>query len=84
VHAAGVELHDAVGIGEATIADARILRVKLVEVDGSNHRIEHVLARHHLLEGDLDPGVLAAILVAVAVGRGDHHRRRLGRSAHGG
>ena len=42
VHAAGVELHDAVGVGQAAVADAGLLGVELDDVHAGDHRVEHV------------------------------------------
>ena len=45
VHAAGVELDDAVGVRQAAVADARIARVELDDGDAGDERLEHVGAR---------------------------------------
>ena len=85
VHAARIELHDAVGVGQAAEADAAVGRVELAVVDAGDQRIEHVGAPGDQVERLLDAGFGAAVLVDVAVvRRHDHrlhavglHRRRL-------
>ncbi len=44
VHAARVELHDAVGIRQPAVADAGVGRIELAEVDAGDQRVEHVAA----------------------------------------
>jgi hypothetical protein len=82
VHARGVELHDAVGVGQAAVADAGVGRVEFVEVDARDHGVEHVGALGHHLKGLLDGGQVAAVLVAVAVRRSDDHRFGSGARQH--
>ena len=78
VHAAGIERHDAVRVGQAAVSDGVLLRIELQDVDPGDERIEHVSAFGHPPVGQLDAGFLAAVLVPVAVHRRDHHRLRRG------
>ena len=83
VHAARVELHDAVGIRQAAVADAVVLRIELDDVDAGDEGVEHVFlaraAARHQVERALDRRLRPAVLVAVAVRRGDDDRLRLAR-----
>ena len=74
VHAAGVELHHAVGIGEPAVAHGILFRIELEDVDSGDQGVEHVAPLRHEPPGQLDAGLLAAVPVPVAVHRGDHHR----------
>ena len=74
VHAARVELDDAVGIGQAAVADARVLGIELDDVDAGDERVEHVAAAGDQPEGAGDAGLLAVVRVLVAVGRRDDDR----------
>ncbi len=85
MYAGSVELHDAVGVGQAAIAHAVVLGIELHDVDAGDERVEHVgtLGEHGV--GLLHASDRAAVLEAIAVGRGDHdgsrglrrdHRRR--------
>ena len=51
VHARGVELHDAFGVRQAAVADARVLGIELDDVDAGDERVEDVLAPGHQREG---------------------------------
>jgi hypothetical protein len=68
VHAAGVELHDAVGVRQPAVADVHLGRVELDDVDARDQRLEHVLALRDPLPGLLDAAARPAVLVLVAVG----------------
>ena len=70
VHAAGVELHDAVGVRQAAVTHAVVERIELDDVDARDQRLEDVAARGHRGEGRLDAGLRPAILELVAVGGG--------------
>ena len=74
VHAAGVELHDAVGVRQAAVADARLLGIELDDVDAGDQRVEHVLALRHHREGRLARRSAGRRSCTVAVGRGDDDR----------
>jgi hypothetical protein len=74
VHAGGVELHDAVRVGQTAVAHAGVRGVQLDDVDASDQGIEHIAARRHHGERLLDAGLRASVLELVAVGRGDHDR----------
>ena len=75
VHAAGVELHDPLGVGASAVADAGVLGVELDDADAGDERIEHVRARRHHAERGLHAGVGSAVPVAVPVRRRDDDRR---------
>ena len=51
VHAAGVELDDAVRVGESAIADPHLGRVVLGDVHARDEGVEHVLALDDAAEG---------------------------------
>ena len=57
VHARGVELHDAVGVRQPAVADARVLGIELAQVDAGDQRVEDVLAFGDHAEGHLDAGL---------------------------
>ena len=71
VHAARIELDDAFGVGQSAVADARVLRIELAEVDAGDDRVEHIGALRHHLERLLHAGDRTAVLETVAVGRSD-------------
>ena len=74
VHAARVELHDAVGVRQPAVADAAFGRIELADVDAGDQRVEHVGALGDHVERLLHADFGAAVLVDVAVVRGDDHR----------
>src|SRR5262249_29511136 len=71
VHAARVELDDAVSVRQTAPADAGLIRIELDNADTGNRRIEHVGAIRHHPEGALDAGDAVLVLRAVAVRGGD-------------
>lgn len=78
VHHGGVQRHHAVGVRQAAVADAVVLRVQLVEVDAGDDGVERVGAARHPRERGLNGRHRAAVAVLVAVAGGDHHRPRGG------
>ena len=72
VHAAGVELDHAVGVGQPAVADAGLERVELRDVDAGEQRVQHVLAFGDEPEGALDGVLGAAVLELPARQVGDH------------
>ena len=75
VHAAGVELDDAVGVRQPAVADAVSSGIELDDVDACDRaRREHPSPPRHQAEGLLDAGLGAAVLVEIAVGGGDDDR----------
>ena len=74
VHARRVELHDAVGVRQPAVSDARVLGIELDDVDARDQRVEDVGAGHHLLEGGLDAGLRAAVPESMAVARRQSRR----------
>ena len=88
VHAAGIELDDAVGVRQAAEPDARVGRVQFAEIDAGDQGVEHVRPAGHQGERLRHTGDVAPVPVDVpVVGRDDdgahrlphHHRRGLGR-----
>jgi len=71
VHAAGVELDDTLGVGPAPVADARVLRVQLDDVDAGDQRIQHVVTSHDATKRQFDTGLGAPVTEPVSVGRRD-------------
>jgi hypothetical protein len=92
VHAAGVELHDAFRVRQSAVTDARIPRIELAEIDTCDQGIEHIGAPGHQVERLLHTGLRFAVLVDVAVVRGNDDglgtvgldRRRLAEPLSGG
>ena len=74
VHAAGVELDDSLRVRKSAVADAHVERIELREVHSGDERVEDVLPFGDHAEGEGDSGLLASVLVHVAVSGGDHHR----------
>jgi hypothetical protein len=74
MHATRIELHDAFGIRQTAVADARILGIQLAQVHARDERVEDVTTFGHRLEGFLHTGDRPAVLVAIAVGRGHDDR----------
>ena len=74
VHAARIELHDTLGVGQPAVADARVLGIEFDDVDAGDEGLEHVAAAGHQPEGAGDAGLLAVVRVLVAVGRRDDDR----------
>ena len=72
VHAAGIELHDAVRIRQAAVADARLFGIELDDIDARDQCIEHVAPLRHHRKRLLDARHLTAVLELVAVCGGDH------------
>ncbi|MFM1751117.1 MAG: hypothetical protein RL119_79 [Actinomycetota bacterium] len=66
MHAARVELHHPVGVGEAAEPDGLVVGIELLDVDPGDDRVEGVGAADDLVVGDLHP--------ADPVPGGDHHR----------
>jgi hypothetical protein len=71
VHATGVQLHDAVGIGKTAVPHARVLGVVLHDVDPGDHGIEQIGPADQKPECLLDACARAPVLEPVAVTRGD-------------
>ena len=75
VHATGIKLHHAVGVGQPAVTDAVIERIQLDDVHPGDQGIEHVgIATRHHRERLLDARHVAAILEFVPVRRSDHDR----------
>ena len=74
VHAARIELDHAVVVGTASVADARILGIELGDLHALDQALEDVLPFGHQPERAFDDDLVAAVLVAVPVPGGDHHR----------
>ena len=73
MHAAGIELHYAIGIRQPAVANTRVLRIQFDDIDAGNQGIEDILAFGHALECCLDAGQFATIFHRDAVlGRNDH------------
>jgi hypothetical protein len=60
-------LHDAVRIGQTSIADAVVCRIELDDLHAGDERIEHVIAARDAQPGFLDAGPRAAVAELVAV-----------------
>src|SRR5690606_26426094 len=76
VHAARVELHHAVGIGQAAETNRLVLGVELLDVDTGDDRVERVLAGDDLVVRNLH--------AANAVGGRHHDGPRTGGNARQG
>ena len=74
MHAAGIELHDAVGVRNAAVADAILQRIELDDVDAGDQRVENILAFGHETKSSLDTRLRSTVLVLVAVAGGNHDR----------
>ena len=73
MHAAGVELHDAVGVGTSSVAYRGVLGVKLNDVNPSDERLKYVRAGRHHLKRRLDASQRTAVSDQVAVTRGHNY-----------
>src|SRR4029079_17172651 len=76
VHAARIELHNAVGVRQAAITDAVVFGIALHDVYACDERIEHVGAAGQESKGLFTARRGTAVLETVAVGRGDDDRPR--------
>src|SRR3990170_6157312 len=74
MHAAGVELHNTVGVRQAAVAHAGVLRIKFVDVDTRNQGVESIGPGRQTSERLLHARCSAAVPKAVSVPRGDHDR----------
>jgi hypothetical protein len=74
VHAAGIELDDAFGVGQTAPADAGLIRIELDDADAGDEGIEHVGVLGHHLESPHDAGDAVLVLGAIAVRGGDDAR----------
>mgnify|MGYP007096667216 CR=1 FL=1 len=72
VHAAGIQLNDAIRIRSTAITDARIFGVEFHDIDPSNRSVEHIVSRHDLVEGRLDATLAAAVPYSESVARRHH------------
>ena len=71
VHDGGIQLDDALGIGQAAVADAGVLRVGLDDVDAGDDGIEHIGAVGDHFVGAGHTGQTVGVLGMVAVGGGN-------------
>ena len=67
MHAAGVELDHPVGIGQTAVADARVLRIELDDVDAGNECVEDVAPLRHHGERFFDARLLTTVLISMTV-----------------
>ena len=67
VHAAGIQLDDAVSVRQAPETDARIFRIAFDDIDACNHGIERVGSADEQPKGLLDAGSIATVLELVPV-----------------
>ena len=74
VHAARVELHDAVGVRQAAVADAVVLRIELDDVDAGDQRVEDVRALRRSSRRPSRRRSASPPFLKVAVGGGDDDR----------
>jgi len=67
VHARGIELHDAVRIRQAAVADAVVERIELHDVDSRDESVEHIRTLRDQGPRFFDARHVAAILESIAV-----------------
>jgi hypothetical protein len=74
MHAARIQLDDAVCVRQSTVADARVFRIELDDVDAGDERVENIGAGGHSGERLLDRRLRTAVAEAVSIRRPDDHR----------
>ena len=71
VHAARIELDDAVRVGESAVSDPHLRRVVLGDVHARREGVEHILALDDAAEGALDGTLGSAVVEADPAEVGD-------------